>query len=77
MVLDGLDKNEFDVPILRVDRCESCHMGIDKPGFEDAPPPFQTHPNREGILGSHPVNRFGCTICHEGQGTALDYFKLH
>ena len=22
------------------------------------------------------MNRFGCTVCHEGQGTALDYIKL-
>ncbi|KRT68906.1 MAG: octaheme cytochrome c [candidate division NC10 bacterium CSP1-5] len=73
VVLDGLDKNEFDVFVLRVDRCETCHLGIDRPGFENAPPPFRTHPNREAILGKHPVSRFGCTVCHEGQGTALDF----
>ncbi|MFQ5532956.1 MAG: c-type cytochrome, partial [Candidatus Methylomirabilales bacterium] len=76
VVVDGLDKNEFDVPILRVDRCETCHLGIDRPGFEDAPPPFQTHPKRKAILGTHPVSRFGCSVCHEGQGTALDYETL-
>ncbi len=76
VVVDGLDKNEFDVFVLRVDRCETCHLGIDRPGFEEAPPPFQTHPNREAILGKHPVSRFGCSVCHEGQGTALDYEKL-
>jgi len=75
VVLDGLDKNEFDVFVLRVDRCETCHLGIDRSGFENAPPPFRTHPNREAILGKHPVSRFGCTICHEGQGTALDFEK--
>ncbi len=76
VVVEGLDRNEFDVPILRVDRCETCHLGIDRPGFEDAPPPFQTHPNRKALLGKHPVERFGCSICHDGQGTALDYEEL-
>ncbi|MFQ5881878.1 MAG: c-type cytochrome [Candidatus Methylomirabilales bacterium] len=76
VVVEGLDKNEFDVFILRVDRCETCHLGIDRPGFENAPPPFQTHPKREAILGKHPVSRFGCSVCHEGQGPALDYEKL-
>ncbi|MEE9181742.1 MAG: c-type cytochrome, partial [candidate division NC10 bacterium] len=76
VVVEGLDKNEFDVFILRVDRCETCHLGIDRAGFENAPPPFQTHPNREALLGKHPVSRFGCSICHEGQGPALDYEEL-
>ncbi len=76
VVLEGMDKNEFDVFVLRVDRCQTCHLGIDRPGFENARPPFQTHPNREAILGTHPVNRFGCTVCHEGQGTALDFYQL-
>ena len=76
VVVEGLDKNEFDVFVLRVDRCETCHAAIDRPGFEDAPPPFRTHPKREAIFGKHPVGRFGCSICHEGQGTALDYYTL-
>lgn len=76
VVVEGLDKNEFDVFILRVDRCQTCHLGIDRTGFENAPPPFQTHPEREALLGKHPVDQFGCSVCHEGQGTALDYEKL-
>ncbi|MFQ5848850.1 MAG: c-type cytochrome [Candidatus Methylomirabilales bacterium] len=76
VVVQGLDRNEFDVPVLRVDRCETCHLGIDRSGFENAPPPFQTHPHRESLLGKHPVSRFGCSVCHEGQGTALDYERL-
>lgn len=79
VVVEGLDKNEFDVFILRVDRCQTCHLGIDRPGFEDLPPAdkvFETHPNREAILGNHEVSRFGCTVCHEGQGTALDHYRM-
>jgi len=54
-----------------VDRCESCHLGIDRPDLEaDAiPPVFRTHPRRDQLLGkNHPPDRFGCTICHRGQG---------
>ncbi len=76
VVVEGIDKNEFDVFTLRVDRCQTCHLGIDRAGFENAPPPFQTHPKREAILGKHPVSQYGCSICHEGQGTALDYETL-
>jgi cytochrome c2 len=54
-----------------VDRCTTCHVAIDEPGFEDddLPHPFRTHPRRELLLGvNHPPREFGCTICHHGQG---------
>lgn len=54
-----------------VDRCESCHLGIDRAGFEseEIPSVFRTHPRRDLLLGTnHPADRFGCTICHRGQG---------
>ena len=35
--IDDFDRNAFDEAIARVDRCQSCHMGADKKGFEDAP----------------------------------------
>src|SRR5580765_8554419 len=35
VVLEEFDRNNFDEPIARVDRCTSCHSGINKPGFED------------------------------------------
>lgn len=77
VVIEGLDKNEFGVPILRVDRCQTCHLGIDRPGFENVKEKvFRSHPHREAIFGKHPVGRFGCTVCHQGQGPALDYEKL-
>jgi mono/diheme cytochrome c family protein len=54
-----------------VDRCHSCHAGIDKAGFEAQENPHKTHPDRELYLGNHPVEKFGCTVCHHGQGRAL------
>jgi mono/diheme cytochrome c family protein len=53
-----------------VDRCESCHVAINRAGFEDEKEPFRTHPFREEILGKHPPEQFGCTTCHWGQGRA-------
>jgi mono/diheme cytochrome c family protein len=55
----------------RVDRCTTCHLGIDDPAFVDAPKPFTSHPGT--WLSTHPVDRFGCTTCHDGQGEATDY----
>jgi cytochrome c2 len=55
----------------RVDRCATCHLGIDDPAFAAAPAPFRTHPGT--WLVTHPVERFGCTACHDGQGEATDY----
>ena len=54
-----------------VDRCQTCHPAIDQAGFESkqVPLPFRTHPRRKELLGkNHPVESFGCTICHHGQG---------
>jgi predicted nucleic acid-binding Zn-ribbon protein len=69
-VLPEFDRGNFDTPLMRVDRCQSCHAGIDRGGFEDQPNPYKTHPHREVLLGNHPPERFGCTPCHEGQGVA-------
>jgi mono/diheme cytochrome c family protein len=69
-VLPEFDRGNFDTPLLRVDRCQSCHAGIDRAGFEDQPNPYKTHPHRDVLLTAHPPEKFGCTPCHEGQGEA-------
>ena len=58
---------------LRTDRCRSCHMAVDDPTFADGIQPLRTHPDIHG----HSFNEFGCTICHEGQGRALDRYHAH
>ncbi|OFW07092.1 MAG: hypothetical protein A3H96_13830 [Acidobacteria bacterium RIFCSPLOWO2_02_FULL_67_36] len=64
------------VPSLgRADRCISCHQAVQWPGFETAEEPFRTHPTE--ILKSHPVEKFGCTSCHGGQGWAVDLEPAH
>jgi len=68
------DVNFTRVP--KVDRCMTCHVGVLKPGFEDAPQPFKTHPNLDLFLSSnsaHPVEDFGCTSCHGGRGRGTDF----
>lgn len=62
-----------------VDRCMTCHLAIDRNGFEDKKYPvvFQTHPNRELYLGKHKIRDFGCVICHQGQGLATKTREAH
>ena len=75
--LEEFDRNHFDQPMARVDRCVTCHLAINRPGFEDEPNPFKTHPRREVLLAdnAHPPEKFGCTGCHEGQGVAVNSVK--
>jgi len=59
----------------RVDRCITCHQGVEWKGLENAPQPFRTHPKE--ILQKHPLRRYGCTICHGGQGYATETEAAH
>jgi mono/diheme cytochrome c family protein len=54
----------------RTDRCITCHLGIENPLMAEAPQPHTLHPGT--YLAEHPVERFGCTVCHGGQGRAID-----
>jgi cytochrome c2 len=64
------------IPALgRADRCITCHQATMWKGFEDAEHPFRTHPLE--ILKAHPVQKFGCTSCHGGQGWAVDAEPAH
>lgn len=76
-VLPDYEPNEFENPIIRVDRCMSCHVGIDKPEFAGAPQPFTAHPRMDEYFKQHPPEKFGCTPCHDGQGPALTEADAH
>jgi cytochrome c2 len=68
-----------------VDRCQSCHVATDPlvvpvvmtltkadlglTNSHDAP--FTSHPNPQ-LLKDHPLEKFGCSPCHGGNGRALD-----
>lgn len=59
----------------RVDRCMYCHLGVENPLMADARQPFRQHSG--DLLKNHPVNKFGCTVCHNGQGRATNKKEAH
>ncbi len=71
-----------DVP--RFDRCITCHQAtnrIAEGGIPEFPAdeykhPFQTHPRTDLFIADaspHPQAKFGCTICHDGQGSGTSF----
>jgi mono/diheme cytochrome c family protein len=63
----------------RVDRCVTCHLGMDNPRFAQAEKPYTTHPKLDRlrkVLG-HSLEEFGCTCCHDGQGLATSRPAAH
>ena len=68
-----------------VDRCQSCHIGTfptlvpagltvtkaDLGMAKSHDAPFTSHPDPD-LLTYHPLEKFGCSPCHGGNGRALD-----
>jgi mono/diheme cytochrome c family protein len=75
--------NEFERGIFQVnlphfgrsDRCISCHNGMENPHMETAIQPHAAHPG--AFLTDHPLQDYGCTICHGGQPGALSTKEAH
>ena len=68
------DVNFASVP--SVDRCTSCHLGINNPDYKDAPQPFTSHPDLDLFVSSsspHPFEQYGCTSCHSGRGRGTSF----
>ena len=64
------------IRVAKMDRCQTCHLAIDKKGYEKYPQPFTTHPDLATFLGGssqHPIDRVGCTVCHEGMGQSVNF----
>ncbi len=61
-----------EVEIEQVDRCHTCHLGVDSGRYTapSTPRAFRTHPQRGLLFGAHPIDQYGCTACHQGQGRA-------
>lgn len=83
---EKLDKPEFInapvkikqvwIPQLNaIDRCMTCHSGVENPLFADEPQPLTTHPG--DFLKIHPMDKFGCTVCHQGDGQAVTVEATH
>jgi cbb3-type cytochrome oxidase cytochrome c subunit/cytochrome c2 len=78
VVVKDLTDDLIYLNVPKVDRCMTCHVGIDKPGFEDAPQPYTTHPDLEKYVAPnspHPMNKYGCTTCHMGRGRGTDFIS--
>jgi mono/diheme cytochrome c family protein len=70
----NIEVRQVDLPQLgTTDRCVSCHVGIDNPAMAGAAQPYAAHPG--DILEHHPVAKYGCTICHRGQGAATNFHE--
>ena len=57
------------------DLCMTCHIGMYNNLFMNAKNPLKAHPTE--ILKYHKIDRFGCTLCHHGQGAGLTVAKAH
>jgi mono/diheme cytochrome c family protein len=69
---DAFERGIFQVDLpefSRSDRCVSCHHGLENPAMQQARQPHTSHPG--DFLKDHPVQQYGCTICHGGQPGAL------
>ncbi len=123
IVLKNLKDDYYFADVTKVDRCQSCHLGVDRRGFEGSivhvegkglvavasigktdaqgqcevtlptgqvetvkaselkdelkvKKVFQSHPNLDLYLSAsspHPVDRFGCTVCHMGEGQSVSF----
>ncbi|MNX23031.1 Cytochrome c [compost metagenome] len=68
-----------------VDRCITCHVAIDDPNMTKEAVQaagadftvFAQHPDFETMIGKHPVDKFSCTTCHQGQGLATTEADAH
>jgi mono/diheme cytochrome c family protein len=59
------------------DRCTSCHLGMESSRFANEEQPFTTHPGKHITADHHPVDKFACVTCHDGQGVALSVAEAH
>src|SRR6266852_1713938 len=66
-------KQTWNAKLEITDRCMTCHMGVDNPKMADVPQPYRVHPD----IKPHAFNQIGCTVCHEGQGTATTKHAAH
>ena len=64
---------------IMVDRCQSCHLGASNPDAAGLEQPLTVHPSI--VPGEekdpHDFAKIGCTVCHDGNGRALEIHDAH
>lgn len=76
IVLKDITNNLIFTHVPKVERCTTCHLGITDPAYEDLQQPYGTHPNLDLFLSNdsaHPIEEFGCTVCHGGRGRGTSF----
>jgi mono/diheme cytochrome c family protein len=71
VILDKMD---------RVDRCITCHVPMDPSVNPSLVSSYEDHPyvaKLNDIHKAHPIEKFGCTVCHGGQGLATTAKDAH
>lgn len=78
-VIHNANSDMYFQQIPKIDRCTTCHVFIDRAGYEDQANPYKTHPKLDtlavGVNSPHPVKDFGCTACHGGVGDRVHDFN--
>ena len=76
IALKHMMANDLD----RFDRCVTCHQGMDPLTNPSLTTPYAEHPFKTPDLKihqTHNVQKFGCTVCHGGQGLATTVEDAH
>ena len=71
----GAIRQIFLPSLNKADRCMSCHMGLENPLMAKGDLPYKQHSGN--YLHTHAVAKFGCTVCHFGQGRATNQKEAH
>ncbi len=75
--------DQFEVRIVQnylpqlgtADRCTTCHAGVEDPRMAEEEQPYTSHPGK--YLEFHDPEKFGCSVCHQGQGRATETLDAH
>ncbi len=80
VMVPGLYHDINFTKVERVDRCVTCHVAANRPGFdgENWQAPYRSHPRMDLFVGAsspHPYTEFGCSSCHGGLDRATDFAR--
>jgi cbb3-type cytochrome oxidase cytochrome c subunit/predicted nucleic acid-binding Zn-ribbon protein len=82
IVLEKLKDNYNFMYVGKIDRCTTCHVNMQDRSFggpewdEQGKRVFASHPRLDLFVADtspHPMGEFGCTVCHQGRGQAVEF----